>query len=87
VCAGSLLPRRRFHRDDARSAVAYATSFKCPVRLFCGDKEYCVQASTGRTAMLAKRQGIAAEAIEAPGDYFRSVPEAVQRSIAFFRRR
>ena len=70
-----------------RSPVAYATSFKCPVRLFCGDEEYWVQASTRRTAMLAKQVGIDAEAIEVPGDHFASVPEAVRRSIAFFRQR
>jgi dienelactone hydrolase len=37
-----------------RSPVAYATSFKCPVRLFHGDEEFWLQSSTQRTAMLAK---------------------------------
>ncbi len=68
-----------------RSPVAYATSFKCPVRLFCGDEEFWVQSSIHRTAMLAKQHGIDAEAIEVPGDHFSSMPEAIRRSIDFFR--
>src|SRR3954469_20832236 len=59
-----------------RSPVAYATSFKCPVRLFCGDEEFWVQASTRRTAMLAQQGGIDAEAIEVPGDHFSARTEA-----------
>jgi dipeptidyl aminopeptidase/acylaminoacyl peptidase len=69
-----------------RSPVAYATSFKCPVRLFCGDEEFWVQSSTLRTAMLAKAVGIDVEAVEVPGDHFSSMPEAIRRSIEFFRR-
>jgi hypothetical protein len=68
-----------------RSPVAYAASFKCPVRLYCGDEEFWVQSSTQRTAMLAKQHGIDAEAIEVPGDHFSSMSEAIRRSIEFFR--
>ena len=69
-----------------RSPVAYAASFKCPVRLFCGDEEFWVQSSTMRTANLAKQGGIDAEAIELPGDHFSSMSEAIRRSIEFFRK-
>jgi dipeptidyl aminopeptidase/acylaminoacyl peptidase len=68
-----------------RSPVAYAASFKCPVRLFCGDEEFWVQGSTQRTAMLAKQHGIDAEAIEVPGDHFSAVAEAIRQTISFFR--
>ena len=74
------------HEIRLRSPVAYATSFKCPVRLFCGDEEFWAQSSTLRTAMLAKRAGVDVEAIEVPGDHFSSMPEAIRESIEFFRR-
>lgn len=67
-----------------RSAVAYASSFKCPIRLYCGDEEFWVQSPTRRTAILAKRSGVDALAVETPGDHFTSVPEAIRQSIAFF---
>jgi dipeptidyl aminopeptidase/acylaminoacyl peptidase len=69
-----------------RSPVAYASSFKCPVRLFCGDEEYWVQGSTQRTALLAKQWGIDAEAIEVPGDHFSARDGAIRQTISFFRR-
>jgi dipeptidyl aminopeptidase/acylaminoacyl peptidase len=69
-----------------RSPVAYATSFKCPVRLFCGDEEFWLQSSTQRTAILAKQSGIDAEAIEVSGDHFSSMSEAIRQTIDFFRR-
>ncbi|WP_165067385.1 alpha/beta hydrolase family protein [Paludisphaera rhizosphaerae] len=68
-----------------RSAVAYASSYKCPIRLYCGDEEFWLQSPTQRTAILAKRSGIDAQAVETPGDHFSSVPEAVRSSINFFR--
>jgi len=69
-----------------RSPVAYATSFKCPVRLYCGEDEFWVQSSTQRTATLAERAGLDVAAVEVPGDHFSSVPGAIRGSIAFFRR-
>ena len=70
-----------------RSPVAYATSFKCPVRLFCGDEEFWVQSSMHRAAMLAKQSGIDAEAMEVSGNHFTSMSEGIRRSIEFFRKR
>jgi len=68
-----------------RSPVAYATSFKCPIRLFHGDQEF-LQGGSERTAMLARQKGLDVEAVEVPGDHFSCVPGAIQRGIAFFRR-
>nr|WP_303652652.1 alpha/beta fold hydrolase [Paludisphaera mucosa] len=69
-----------------RSPVAYAASFKCPVRLYCGEDEFWVQGGTRRTAMLAERAGIDAAAVEVPGDHSSSVPEAIREILAFFRK-
>jgi dipeptidyl aminopeptidase/acylaminoacyl peptidase len=69
-----------------RSPVAYATSFKSPVRMYFGDREAWATLPTERTAALAKQKGLDVEAIEVPGDHFSSVPEAIRRSIEFFNR-
>jgi dipeptidyl aminopeptidase/acylaminoacyl peptidase len=68
-----------------RSPVAYATSFKCPARLYVGSGEPVYHASTRRTALLAKAGGLDVEAVVVPGDHFGCVPEALRRAIAFFR--
>ncbi len=69
-----------------RSAVAYADSFRCPVRLYCGEDEFWVQGSTLRTAILARQAGLDVEAVEVPGDHFSSIAEAMRKSIVFFQR-
>jgi dipeptidyl aminopeptidase/acylaminoacyl peptidase len=68
-----------------RSPVAYATSFKSPVRMYFGDQEGWATLSTQRTAELAKQKGLDVEAIEVPGDHFSSVPVAIRKSIEFFK--
>jgi dipeptidyl aminopeptidase/acylaminoacyl peptidase len=68
-----------------RSPVAHAGSFKCPTRLYFGDDEYWLHGGTARTASLAKGKGLDVEAIEVPGDHDGMVPEAIERSIRFFR--
>jgi dipeptidyl aminopeptidase/acylaminoacyl peptidase len=70
-----------------RSPVAYATSFKCPTRLYVGGAEAEFHASTRRTALLAKERGLDVEVIVLPGDHFSAVPEALRQTIAFFRKR
>jgi dipeptidyl aminopeptidase/acylaminoacyl peptidase len=71
-----------------RSSVAYATSFKCPARLFYGDEEAIwAEAPNQRTAILARQAGLDVDAIEVPGGHGSSVPEAIQQSIKFFNRR
>ena len=68
-----------------RSAVAHATSFRCPARLYFGEDEIWVQSGTHRTAILAARAGLDVAAVEVPGDHFSSVPPAIRRALAFFR--
>jgi hypothetical protein len=36
-------------------------------------------------AEIAQTKGLDVEAIEVPGDHFSAIPEAIARSIAFFR--
>lgn len=67
-----------------RSPIAYADSFKCPVRLFYGSSEWGFESLSRKTAMLAGQKGLDVEAVEVPGDHFSSVPMAMRQSIEFF---
>jgi dipeptidyl aminopeptidase/acylaminoacyl peptidase len=69
-----------------RSPLAYATKFKCPVRLYYGAKEGWPDASSRRTAELAKGKGLDVEAITVPGDHRSHVPAAIRQSIEFFQK-
>jgi dipeptidyl aminopeptidase/acylaminoacyl peptidase len=69
---------------QVRSAVAYATSFKCPTRLYYGKDESYFDGETRRTAGLAKRKGLDVEAVQVPGDHMSCVPAAMQQAIRFF---
>ncbi len=68
-----------------RSPVAYATSFKSPVRMYFGNQEGWATLPTQRTAKVAKQKGLDVEAVEVSGDHFSSVPEAIRLSIEFFK--
>ncbi len=68
-----------------RSPVAYATSFKSPIRMYFGDQEGWATLPTQRTAALAKQKRLDVEAIEVSGDHFSSVPAAIRKSIEFFK--
>lgn len=81
-----------FDRNDlrelqVRSPLAYATSFKCPARLY-----YSTEASillglpSQRTAMVAKERGLDVEAILIEGNHMSHVAPAMKQSIEFFRR-
>ena len=67
-----------------RSSLAFATSFKCPARLFYGDQEAWGAAPSQNTAERAKEKGLDVEAVDVPGDHFSAVPEEMKQSIAFF---
>lgn len=67
-----------------RSAVMYAGSFKCPVRMYYGSTEFWAADPSKRTAALARQRGLDVEAIMVPGDHFTSVPPAIAKSIEFF---
>jgi hypothetical protein len=67
-----------------RSPMLFATSFKCPTRLFWGDQETYFDQVTRETARLAKAAGLDVEAVPVEGNHGSMVPRAIQRAIAFF---
>ncbi len=67
-----------------RSALVFATSFKCPTRMFWGDEESGVGEGNRAAANRAKSAGLDVEAIEVPGDHHTMVVPASARAIAFF---
>lgn len=69
-----------------RSPVAFATSFKCPARLYYGSEELWAADETRRTAALARRRRLDVLAKVMAGDHFSSVPAGIRDSIAFFKR-
>ena len=80
-----------FDRSDPRefvlrSPLAYATRFKCPVRLYYGTQEDWADAPSRRTALLAKEKRLDVAAVRVPGDHRSHVPEAIKQSIEFFRK-
>jgi dipeptidyl aminopeptidase/acylaminoacyl peptidase len=68
-----------------RSPIAYASSFKCPVRLYYGSQEWFFSGSCQHTAKLAREKGMDVEAVSVSGDHFTAVPAELQKSIEFFR--
>ncbi|HEV3443636.1 MAG TPA: alpha/beta fold hydrolase [Gemmataceae bacterium] len=69
---------------EMRSPMAFATSFKCPVRMYYGDDEQLVNDPTDTTVVRAKTKGLDVDAIAVPGDHTTSVPEAMRQAIQFF---
>ncbi len=70
-----------------RSPVAYATSFKCPARLYHGSRESSLEAPTQRTALLAREKGLDVEAVAVPGDDRAALLTAVKQAIEFFKQK
>jgi len=68
-----------------RSPIAFATSFKCPVRMYYGSVELFFGPLSRHMATLAKQKNLDVEAIQVPGNHFTAVPAAMLKSIAFFR--
>jgi dienelactone hydrolase len=68
-----------------RSSQAYATSFKCPIRLYFGDQEGWIVSQTNSTVDRAKLAGIDIGSEMVPGDHMSCVPESIRRSIQFFK--
>lgn len=67
-----------------RSALAFATSFKCPMRLFFGSQEQFFAQQTNETAKRAKEKKLDVAAVQIPGDHFTSVDPAIRQALAFF---
>jgi formylglycine-generating enzyme required for sulfatase activity len=73
--------------SQLRSPIAYAGSFKCPVRLYYATESAgFARVMSLHTAALAKRHGLDVEAVEIEGNHGTHVPRAMAQSIAFFRR-
>jgi dienelactone hydrolase len=67
-----------------RSPVAYAASFKCPVRLYLGNQESLLRGPSRRTAELAREKGLDVQVVGVAGDHMSSVEPAMRQAIAFF---
>lgn len=68
-----------------RSPILFATSFKCPTRLFWGDQETFFDRATRDTARLARAAGLDVEAVPVEGDHMGMVKPAIAAAIVFFR--
>src|SRR5439155_20518430 len=78
-----------FDRNDRqeflmRSPLAYARSFKCPVRLYYGTGELSRGSDSQQTAERAKKAGLDVEVIRVSGNEVTSVRPAMKRCVAFF---
>jgi dipeptidyl aminopeptidase/acylaminoacyl peptidase len=69
-----------------RSPILFATSFKCPTRLYWGDQEPFFTSATRQTAGLAKAAGLDVEAIQVPGNHMGMVTPAINLAIEFFQK-
>jgi formylglycine-generating enzyme required for sulfatase activity len=70
-----------------RSPMAYASSIKCPLRLYHGtESAEFFRLMSLHTAALAKRRGLDVEVVEVEGNHATHVPKAMMQSIAFFQR-
>jgi dipeptidyl aminopeptidase/acylaminoacyl peptidase len=69
-----------------RSPVAWAGSFKCPVRMYYGtDESFPFGVYSQETANRAKSKGLDVEAERVPGNHFTSAETAIRRSVTFFK--
>ncbi len=67
-----------------RSPLAFARSFKCPVRIYYGSQEFFFKGPSEETASLARKAGLDVQAVSVPGDHVTSVSSAMRQAIAFF---
>jgi dipeptidyl aminopeptidase/acylaminoacyl peptidase len=80
ICFDSSAPRE----FEMRSPLCFATSFKCPVRIFHGTGEKRLDAPARLIAARAVGAGLDVRAAAIPGDHFTSLPEETAKSLAFF---
>ena len=67
-----------------RSALAWAESLKCPIRLFYGTKETYFAIATPAMANAAKAHGLDAEAIAVEGDHGSNAGRSLTLALQFF---
>ena len=68
-----------------RSPLAFADSFKCPVRLYWGNREPFFTNATREITRRAKAAGLDVDAVQVEGDHGTMVGPAIERAITFFR--
>jgi dipeptidyl aminopeptidase/acylaminoacyl peptidase len=71
---------------QVRSARVYASSFKCPVRIYYGADEEHFAISSQPTANLAKEHGLDVEAIAVDGGHNSALEAEINLAIGFFRK-
>jgi dienelactone hydrolase len=76
--------RSNVREFQMRSPIAFATSFKCPVRIYYGSSERFFSRGSQQLASLAQQAHLDVMAISVPGDHFSAVPREIQQSIEFF---
>jgi formylglycine-generating enzyme required for sulfatase activity/acetyl esterase/lipase len=69
-----------------RSPIAYASSFKCPARIYYAADSKGSRFGNLRMAALAKKRGLDVEAVEIEGNHVTHVRPAMMQSIAFFQK-
>jgi len=69
-----------------RSPLAFAESFKCPVRLYYGNQENYFKATNQKLAEVAKKKKLDVEAVEVPGAQETAVFTAIPQCIEFFQK-
>jgi len=69
---------------ELRSAWAYSTSFKCPMRLYYGREEKHFVLSTQPTAKLATEHGLNVQAIAVDGGHNSAEGAEIKMAIDFF---
>ena len=79
-----------FDPDDSqevlmRSALAWAESLKCPLRLFYGTQEAYFAIATPAMAAAARGHGVDAEAVAVEGDHGSNAERSVTLAVQFFR--
>jgi len=84
--ADAIIPYAPGNRDEIRmrSALVFATSFKCPTRMFWGDMEDGVGEANRATVRRAKAAGLDVAGIEVEGDHHTMLVPAIADAIAFF---
>jgi dipeptidyl aminopeptidase/acylaminoacyl peptidase len=72
---------------ELRSPLAYAASFKCPVRMFYGADERYFAISTPLTAQIARQHGVDAEAVVVKGNHSNDLEQSIRLMLDFFHSR
>lgn len=69
---------------ELRSALAFAGTFSCPMRLLYGDDEAIFAADAAKLAERARASKLDVAAIGVPGNHFTAVPREIAEALRFF---